>query len=188
MPVKEILQLGHPNLWLPSTRVDNVGDSSVAATIADLGATLAELRSQHGFGRAITAPQIGVRSRVIFMDVGSPLAIINPEIVLRSSEMMELWDDCFSFPNLMVRVKRNAQITVEYTDERNSPRRIEARGDLSELLQHEIDHLDGILATDRAIDAGPSRPELKLNAPEAGWAPHNQLRNSQLMNRRLTLQ
>jgi peptide deformylase len=123
----------------------------VAATIADLGATLAEFRSQYGFGRAIAAPQIGVRRRVIFMDVGSPLAIINPEIVLRISEVMELWDDCFSFPNLMVRVKRNAQITVEYTDERNSPRRIEAAVIFQNCL-HEISP-DGILATDRAIDA-----------------------------------
>ena len=173
MPVKEILQLGHPNLWLPSSpgrqhrRFERCERPS-----QDLGATLAEFRSQYGFGRAIAAPQIGVRSRVIFMDVGSPLAIINPEIVLRSSEMMELWDDCFSFPNLMVRVKRNAQITLEYTDERKSLRRIEARGDLSELLQHEIDHLDGILATDRAIDARSfaTRAEVERTRSRMGTA------------------
>ena len=65
---------------------------------------------------------------------------------------MELWDDCFSFPDLMVRVRRNYRVTVNYSDQRGNARRWEVEGSLSELLQHEIDHLDGILATDRAID------------------------------------
>lgn len=153
MPVKEILQLGNPELWLPSSAVEDVRSSSVVTTISDLGATLSDFRAQFGFGRAIAAPQIGVRSRIIFMDVGSPLALVNPTIGSRSSEMMELWDDCFSFPNLMVRVRRNTQIVVEYMDEHGVGKTLDARGDLSELLQHEIDHLDGILATDRAIDS-----------------------------------
>lgn len=153
MPVKEILQLGNPELWLPSSAVEDVRSSSVVTTISDLGATLSDFRAQFGFGRAIAAPQIGVRSRIIFMDVGSPLALVNPTISSRSSEMMELWDDCFSFPNLMVRVRRNTQIVVEYMDEHGVGNTLDARGDLSELLQHEIDHLDGILATDRAIDS-----------------------------------
>lgn len=153
MPVKEILQLGNPELWLPSRAVDDVRSSSVVTTISDLGATLSDFRTRFGFGRAIAAPQIGVRSRIIFMDVGSPLALINPTITSRSVEMMELWDDCFSFPNLMVRVRRNAQIIVEHMDEHGAGKILDVRGDLSELLQHEIDHLDGILATDRAIDS-----------------------------------
>jgi N-formylmethionyl-tRNA deformylase len=152
MPVKEILQLGNPELWLPSSAVEDVRSSSVVTTISDLGATLSDFRARFGFGRAIAAPQIGVRSRIIFMNLGSPLALINPTITSRSIEMMELWDDCFSFPNLMVRVRRNAQIVVEYMDEHGAEKILEVRGDVSELLQHEIDHLDGILATDRAID------------------------------------
>ena len=153
MPVKEILQLGNPELWLPSSPVEDVLESSVARTILDLSSTLSDFKNHFGFGRAIAAPQIGVRSRIIFMNAGSPTAIINPRITSRSTEMMELWDDCFSFPNLMVRVRRNAQIVVEYTDEHGDGKRIDVSGDLSELLQHEIDHLDGILATDRAIDS-----------------------------------
>ena len=64
---------------------------------------------------------------------------------------MELWDDCFSFPDLMVRVSRANQIKVDYQDDRGLKQTLEAEGDLSELLQHEIDHLDGILAVQRAI-------------------------------------
>src|SRR6185436_5087340 len=85
-------------------------------------------------------------------NVGEPKALINPEIVFRSEEMMELWDDCFSFPNLMVRVRRNFEIGIRYLDTHGTVVALRASGDLSELLQHEIDHLDGILATDRAID------------------------------------
>jgi peptide deformylase len=77
--------------------------------------------------------------------------LINPEIMWASAEMMELWDDCFSLPDLMIRVRRNRTIRVAYQDERGARHTIEAEDDLSELLQHEIDHLDGILATERAI-------------------------------------
>jgi peptide deformylase len=65
---------------------------------------------------------------------------------------MELWDDCFSLPNLLVRVRRHLEIDVSFTDQHGVERQLTARNDLSELLQHEIDHLEGILATDRAID------------------------------------
>jgi peptide deformylase len=81
------------------------------------------------------------------------MPIINPTILRASREMMEMWDDCFSFPELMVRVRRHLEITVRYTDEYGSQQTATLRDDLSELLQHEIDHLDGILATDRAINA-----------------------------------
>jgi peptide deformylase len=77
--------------------------------------------------------------------------LINPSIVRASGSRFELWDDCFSFPDLLVRVSRAAEIRVEYQDDRGSRQTLEAQGDLSELLQHEIDHLDGILAVQRAI-------------------------------------
>jgi peptide deformylase len=164
--VKEILQLGNPKLWEVSSPVVDVKESRTKSTIEDLAATLYEFQGSYGFGRAIAAPQIGVQQRIIFMHIqpmGPRLPLINPEIVRRSSEMMELWDDCFSFPNLMVRVRRHAEVAVRYTDEWGEQQTIDARGDLSELLQHEIDHLDGILATDRAINqrAFAIRSEIK---------------------------
>jgi len=78
-------------------------------------------------------------------------ALINPEITWASRDKMELWDDCFSFPDLMVKVERAEQIRVAYLDAEGKQQMIEAKGDLSELLQHEIDHLDGILAIQRAV-------------------------------------
>ena len=170
MAVREILLLGNEQLWQPSTAVDRPGAPEVRETVTDLGETLADFRLRNGFGRAIAAPQIGRQLRIIFVnmqtgtmglnglsslkDAGTfgPAPLINPRIVRASPEMIELWDDCFSFPDLMVRVRRHLEIEVEYEDLAGGSRSLVAREDLSELLQHEIDHLDGVLATDRAID------------------------------------
>ena len=157
MPAREILLLGNPLLWQPSEAVTDVRATETREIISDLAATLADFRAGHGFGRAIAAPQIGAHHRVLFVNMNDgsfgPAPLINPQVVRASSEMMELWDDCFSFPELMVRVRRHVEIDVAYLDESGESKLVTARGDLSELLQHEIDHLDGILATDRAIDA-----------------------------------
>jgi peptide deformylase len=153
MAIREILLLGNPQLWQPSAPVADVHARETQEIIRDLGETLGDFRARQGFGRAIAAPQIGAARRIIFMNAGQPLALINPAIIAASDEQMELWDDCFSFPDLMVRLRRSVEITVGYTDERGAARRMTVRDDLSELLQHEIDHLDGVLATDRAIDA-----------------------------------
>jgi peptide deformylase len=122
--------------------------------VRDLSDTLAGFREAMGYGRGIAAPQIGVLKRAIFIRI-QPMGfcgpLINPEVVWSSETSIELWDDCFSFPDLMVRVSRAARIRVEYQDDRGLKQRLEAEGDLSELLQHEIDHLDGVLAVQRAI-------------------------------------
>jgi peptide deformylase len=151
MPAREILLLGNPLLWQPSADA-MVGTRETSDLIADLGATLSEFREKKGFGRAIAAPQIGQLKRVIFMNVGEPVVLLNPVVTSRSPEEMELWDDCFSFPDLMVRVKRHAELAIRYIDERGAARTLTARNQLAELLQHELDHLDGVLATDRAVD------------------------------------
>ena len=77
---------------------------------------------------------------------------INPEFSFLSDEMFEVWDDCMSFPNLLVRVKRHKKANIKYLNENWEPQEMELEGDLSELLQHEYDHLNGILCTMRAID------------------------------------
>lgn len=154
MSRKEILQLGNPMLWSQSAIITDVASSETRSIVQDLSDTLANFRELSGYGRGIAAPQIGVLSRLIFIrmqPVGFCGPLINPEIIWSSDARMELWDDCFSFPDLMVRVSRADQIRVAYQDERGLKQMIEAEGDLSELLQHEIDHLDGILAVDRAI-------------------------------------
>lgn len=141
-------------LWQKSVEVADVQSTEIQRVVRDLSDTLAAFRETSGYGRGIAAPQIGVLKRVIFIrmrPVGFSSPLVNPEIVGASDRQIELWDDCFSFPDLMVRVARAAQIRVDYQDDRGLKQTIEAEGDLSELLQHEIDHLDGILALQRAI-------------------------------------
>ncbi len=152
MALRDILLLGNPQLWQSSERVTAISSRTTQNLIQDLSETLASFRNENGFGRAIAAPQIGIRQRIIFTNVNGGFALINPVIKEASQEMFELWDDCFSLPNLLVRVKRHVEIKVDFTGENGVFQSLNFQNDLSELFQHEIDHLDGILATDRAID------------------------------------
>ena len=154
MPEREILQLGNPVLVQVCAPVQDVRASAVRSLTLDLSDTLAAFRSAAGYGRGIAAPQVGALQRVLFIRMqpaGFTSPLYNPRIVSRSAKTFQLWDDCFSFPELLVRVERAAEIQVEYLDEHGVPQSLHAQGDLSELIQHEIDHLDGILAVQRAI-------------------------------------
>ncbi len=151
--VREILLLGDPRLYQPSEAVRIEEIPSLRGVVEDLHDTLMDFRQRHGVGRAIAAPQIGVFKRLIYMNTGSPVVLINPVLRPIGSETMELWDDCMSFPDLLVRVRRWRRCTVDYLDMDGEKRQLTPEGDLSELLQHEYDHLDGILATMRAIDS-----------------------------------
>jgi peptide deformylase len=153
MSARRILQLGDPLLRTVSQPADD--PSAVDAVFRDLRDTLHEFRRTHGFGRGISAVQIGKPIRLIYIEFeGADYRLINPRVEWRSEETFRLWDDCFSFPNLLVWLERARSIIVAYQDEARGERRIEASGALSELLQHELDHLDGTLAVDRAI--GPN--------------------------------
>ena len=81
-----------------------------------------------------------------------PYVILNPEIEFVGDEMMELMDDCMSFPKLLVRVRRYRHCLLRDCDENWEPQEMPMDDDMSERIQHEYDHLDGILATRRAID------------------------------------
>lgn len=170
MAVREILRLGNPVLRIDCTPVTSFESGRLADVVADLRDTLENFRKINGFGRGIAAPQIGVSERVIYIDAGGPVAMANPVIVRRSRKQMTLWDDCFSFPDLMVRVTRNLSVRVRYQDRDGRRQELEAEGALSELLQHEIDHVHGILAVDRAIDSKHIvyRTELERAAKERG--------------------
>lgn len=155
MAIKRILLLGNPLLWKKSSPVKSVQAPSTRGVIRDLRDTLADFRNRNGFGRGIAAPQIGIMQRIIYIDFPKEKikeAMINPKIIKQSKEKIRVWDDCFSFPGLLVKVERAKEVQVEYHNEQGEPGIISAKGDLSELLQHEIDHLDGILAVQRAID------------------------------------
>jgi peptide deformylase len=120
--------------------------------LSDLRDTLHEFQRVHGFGRGISAIQIGEPKRLIYIEIdGRTLSLHNPEYQVLSRETFCMWDDCFSFPDLMVFVERHRSATIRYQDERGEPQVLEAAGALSELIQHEMDHIDGILAVDRAL-------------------------------------
>ena len=149
----DVLLLGDPGLRTVSRAVADIADPAFIQNRERLHATLATFREQHGFGRAISAPQIGVTQRFIALNLGEgPFTMINPAITWWSHDQFTMWDDCMSFPDLLVRVRRHRSVSVRYTDERGETVN---RGRLapaySELLQHEIDHLDGVLAIDRAL-------------------------------------
>jgi peptide deformylase len=151
MPSRHILQLGDPRLRAVSVPVE--APSEAAPVFADLRDTLHEFRRAHGFGRGISAVQIGAPLRLVYLEFeGVPYALRNPAYEFQSEAKFKLWDDCFSFPGLLVYLERSQSVCVRYTDPEGQVRRLEAAGPLSELLQHEIDHLDGILAIDRALD------------------------------------
>jgi len=153
MAVREILQLGNPTLRVKCAEARQFGTGELRQLIEDLRDTLYDFKAREGFGRGIAAPQINVTLRVIFTQVTVPVALINPVIIKRSVRLMSLWDDCFSFPDLLVKLNRNHSIEVRYQDEQGQEQTVKAEGALSELLQHEIDHLNGVLAIDRAIDS-----------------------------------
>jgi peptide deformylase len=150
MAIRRILQLGDPLLRTISAPAADL--NSARETLEDLSDTLHEFQRTHGFGRGISAVQIGVGERVIYMEFeGISYRLINPEWEWMSDETFRLWDDCFSFPDLLAYVERSCSVRVRYTDESGQGRTLEATGALSELTQHEMDHLDGILAIDRAL-------------------------------------
>ncbi len=152
MKLDRVLQLGNPLLYETSEPVKKSELKTLRPVFRDLHDIILEFRAKYNAGRAIAAPQIGVMKRVICWNVDTPKVIINPEITFLSEELMELWDDCMSFPNLLVRLKRHKNCTVHFRDENWEPQVWHLEDDLSELFQHEFDHLDGILATQRAID------------------------------------
>lgn len=109
-------------------------------------------REKYHAGRAIAAPQIGVPKRLIYMYIDRPVVFLNPTLEFPDPERMELLDDCMSFPGLLVKVERYRRCTVRCRDLDWRECCFTFEDDLSELIQHEYDHLDGILATMRAVD------------------------------------
>ena len=156
MPIRPILQLGDPLLRKKAAPVENPTARQIQDLVQDLADTLAHWRAKTGYGRGIAAPQLGVLQRAIFLKLPGtePWPLINPEIIEHSEENIIVWDACLSFLSIFMQVKRHRQVTVRYQNLSGDTLEFKAGDDrnLSELLQHEIDHLDGILAIDRVVD------------------------------------
>lgn len=157
MPEKPILLLGDEQLYQVCRPIGNDESDLARQVMGDLHDTLLAFRKRHGFGRAVAAPQIGDLVRLVCMDVGEPEALVNPVLSFPDTESYELWDDCMSFPGLEVCVRRHRRCVIAYRDLEWGEHRRELEGDLAELLQHECDHLDGILAVQRAVHPGAFR-------------------------------
>ena len=149
---REILLLGNPQLYEVSEEVKREELEQLRPVFTDMFDCIKGIRRDYGFGRAIAAPQIGVNKRLICILTDRPYVIINPSLEFIGEEKMELMDDCMSFPNLLVRVRRYRHCVLRYRDENWQEREMRMDDGMSELIQHEYDHLDGILATMRAID------------------------------------
>ncbi len=151
MAIRDIEILGSPVLRTPGSEVETF-DGGLVEFVEDLFDTMYEAR-----GIGLAAPQIGVSSRVLVVDVPDPedegqstrLALVNPRILRASAEMDRASEGCLSIPGLEEVVERPGSVTVEGFDEQGRSLTVEADGLLSRALQHEIDHLDGILFIDR---------------------------------------
>ena len=141
MPVKEILQIGNPVLREKSKDVLDFNED-LHELIIDLFDTLTDFQKKKKIGRGIAAPQIGVLKKVIYLHLTNrSFALINPEIVSKSESTMDIWDSCFSFDvAFFVKTRRHKSISVKYQNEHGDLIEEQFTDDLSELLQHEIDH------------------------------------------------
>ena len=148
MAVLPIITAPDPRLKLVAKPVDKV-DAKVRRLMDDM------LDTMYGsIGIGLAAPQVGASQRVIVIDVAregekaNPMRIANPEIIWRSEETTVAQEGCLSVPEHYADVSRSAQIKLRYLDHENEIREIDADGLLATCLQHEIDHLDGVLFVD----------------------------------------
>ena len=145
-----ILVAGDPRLTQRSAEIAGV-DAAMLAQASDLVATLRDFRQRSGFGRAISAVQCGIPRRLVAMDLGAePFVLINPEIEWLSNEVVVAEEGCLSLPRVSMDVERPLHARLNGLDVDGESIRIEASGLEARVLQHELDHLDGVLILDRA--------------------------------------
>ncbi|MEM9834575.1 MAG: peptide deformylase [Bacteroidota bacterium] len=149
----DLLLLGDLRLYQVCEPVTEDDKPHIAGWVRDLHNVMEEIRAKYNFGRGIAAPQLGIMKRLFYLNVNEPQVIINPEITWTSDEQFTLWDDCMSFPNLLVQVKRYKSLNIKYLNKYFKPQEwLVEEPEIAELIQHEYDHLNGVLCTMRAID------------------------------------
>lgn len=148
MAVRDILKLPDPVLRQRSEPVSGP-DAAHEALVRDMFETM-----YHAPGIGLAAIQIGVAKRIVTVDLArkdeppAPMVFINPEIVWSSEERSAREEGCLSIPEFYEEVERPARITVRFLDRSFAPAELQADGLLATCLQHEIDHLNGILFID----------------------------------------
>lgn len=155
MPAREIITVPHPTLRKKASPVTDFG-AETQQLIDDMIVTLHEES-----GAGLAAPQVDVSQQIILVEFGSeededipPIlyVAVNPKITRFSKELVVGAEGCLSIPNLMGEVERAQEIVVEGQDRHGKPLKMKLRGWVARIFQHEIDHLDGILYTDRTSD------------------------------------
>jgi peptide deformylase len=147
MALLEILEAPHPVLKTRAAAVETI-DEALRRLVADMFETMYVAP-----GIGLAAPQVGVLKRVVVIDVAEgeerrPMTLVNPEIVWRSEELVTAEEGCLSLPKQFADVTRPQAIQVRFLTEQGEPRELAADGLLARCVQHEVDHLDGILFTD----------------------------------------
>lgn len=146
MAIRQILTGVHPALRRRSQPVKNV-NRPVLNLLQDMAETMYYAR-----GVGLAAPQIGISRRLVVVDPGENqlLQLINPRFLEKRGEDIDL-EGCLSLPGLTGEVPRAEWVAVEYLDQHGKIARVEAEGFLARILQHEIDHLEGVLFIDKAV-------------------------------------
>jgi peptide deformylase len=158
MPVREVLRMGHPVLREKAQPVENLATPELRALVEDMKETM---KAKSGAGLA--APQIGVSQRVVIFGVESnprypdaepvPFTVlVNPNLVMLSREVDEDWEGCLSVPGMRGVVPRYTKLRYSGFDEEGNPIERVAEGFHARVVQHECDHLDGILYPQRMTD------------------------------------
>lgn len=149
MTNRPVLKNPDSTLRTPSKKVslEDIGSAHIQTLIDDLIETM---KIENGIG--IAAPQIGIHEQIIIVDDGhEPVALINPKIISRSSAMIDFEEGCLSIPGVYGIVQRHKKVKVEAFDRQGNPVLIKGEGLLSVVLQHETDHLEGILFIDKVV-------------------------------------
>ena len=149
MALRRIELYGSEVLRRPADPVDDV-DDEVRALVRDMFETMYDAK-----GIGLAAPQVGISRRVIVLDVAeesdesNPVALVNPRLASWTKKKDKQTEGCLSIPGVEAVVQRPVSVVVDGTDPEGKGVRLEAEGLFARALQHEIDHLDGVLFVDR---------------------------------------
>ena len=162
-PPLKIYMLGQETLRTPAIRIVKV-DDSIRKLAKDM---LVTMYSAKGIGLA--APQVGVQKRILVIDLNfedpdvPPNVFINPEIISSSPSLDTYEEGCLSIPGVYLNVLRPSSIKLSYRDEMGRPKKMNAEGLMARCIQHEIDHLNGVLFVDKVTDQDELKKQLIEN-------------------------
>ena len=162
-PPLKIYMLGQETLRTPANRIVKV-DDSIRKLAKDM---LITMYSAKGIGLA--APQVGVQKRILVIDLNfedpesPPNVFINPEIISSSASVDTYEEGCLSIPGVYLNVVRPSSIKLSFRDEMGRPKKMNAEGLMARCIQHEIDHLNGVLFVDKVTDEDELKKQLKEN-------------------------